>query len=528
MNMSDTDGISNAFSQLHYKEYFDQLVKLTRSLQKIGATQSTQEFIEEVEITLDEIVSFIYYRFYRLNKITDKLEVLCELGPEELQLDKDLFDWSIRNDGPSYIPITTDADQNIKAMILLPIINQKPFGIICLWVDYGSDGFNMYRSLALKMLSQELASVMSVMELTDALKDQTNFVESIISSIPSGLIATKPDGQIVHINSNAEILFNIRRNDVLGKSLTDSLPEKIASHIRALNVGADRQGGDERDLDWELGEGNVLYLGLSSSLIRNEAGEHIGYVIICRDLALSREVAKLRELDTMKNDFVSLVSHELRTPLSSIISYAEVLLTPGMVDSKEETEEFLKTILDEGHRLSRLINDILDLSKSESGKMEYIFAPHDVNAIVVQCFRNSKHLAENKEIELQLKLQENLPEVSCDMDRIIQVVLNVLSNAVKFTSSKGLIIGYTRLIENENGKKCIQVEIKDNGCGIAESDFDKVFNKFEQVESVESHSSGTGLGMPICKNIVEQGHGGRMHIKSKLGVGTSMFFELPI
>jgi len=121
----------------------------------------------------------------------------------------------------------------------------------------------------------------------------------------------------------------------------------------------------------------------------------------------------------------------------------------------------------------------------------------------------------------------DLPKVYCDKDRLIQVFLNVLSNAIKFTDEGGLIITKTKKIELE-GKDFVQVEIKDNGCGIAPQDVDKVFNKFEQIESMDHHSTGTGLGMPICKNIVEQGHGGKMYLKSQVGQGTSMFFEIPL
>lgn len=515
-------------NQFEYQKYFDKLVVLTRSLQRIRETNSFSDFISEIETNLDEITPFLFYKFYGINEDQKSLKIISELGPEELAIDFKMVQWSLSNDGPSLIPFQTPIDKNIKANILIPVVGAQTFGVISLWVDYETSGFNIYIALALKMLSQEIASTFSLINLTNKIKEQRDFMECIISSVPSGLFATKMDGTIVSINSNSEILFNVNRKEVIGKLFIEVFPEKISSTIHTLNLNAERTGGvAETELEYEFSEGNILYLGINSSIIYSESGEKIGYVIICRDLAISREVVKLRELDAMKNDFVSLVSHELRTPLSSIISYTELLLTPGMIESPEESNEFLNIIFQEGHRLARLINDILDLSKSESGKMDYIFAAQDINAIAKQSLRSSKPLAEKKNIELRLELDENLPEVSCDIDRIIQVYLNVLSNAIKFTPENGLIIIYSRLISYES-KKYIQVEIKDNGCGIAEKDFDKVFNKFEQVENVESHSTGTGLGMPICKNIIEQGHGGRMFIKSELKKGTSMFFELPV
>lgn len=515
-------------SKLEYKEFFDKLVVLTRSLQKLGEADSFLDFINEIELVLDEITPFLFYKFYRILEPDKKLKVISELGPENLSIDVELYQWSISNNGPSFIPFQSSVDDAIKANILIPIIGKKPFGVISLWVNYDSVDFNIYISLALKMLSQEIASTLSVMELNYQIKEQKDFMECIIESVPNGLFAIKMDGSIVSINSNTEILFNVKRNEVLGKSFLSTFSNQISLAIKSLNLNAERSGGvAETELKYQLGEGNLLYLGLNSSVIYDEAGEKIGFVIICKDLAISREIAKLRELDMMKNEFVSLVSHELRTPLSSIISYSEVLLTPGMVESEKETKEFLNIIFQEGQRLARLINDILDLSKSESGKMEYIFAPHNMNLIAKQCIRNSKSLSDKKNIEIKAELEIDIPDVSCDMDRIIQVFLNVLSNAIKFTPDNGLIIVYTRLV-SKNNKNLVQVEIKDNGCGIAEKDFDKVFNKFEQVENIESHSSGTGLGMPISKNIIEQGHGGKMFIKSELKKGTSMIFEIPL
>lgn len=519
---------SDANNELKYIEFFDKLVVLTRNLQKIGSSDSLPDLISEIEMILDEITPFLYYKFYTKSKNEEKLKIISELCPEELLIDLEMYHWSLSNNGPSYIPYQTNIDEKIKANILIPILGKKPFGVISLWVDYDSMGFNLFISLALRMLSQEVASKLSVMELNNQIKEQKDFMECIIESVPSGLFAINMDDLIVNINSNAEILFNVKRNEVLGKSFFSALPTKIASTIRSLNLNASRGGGvAESELEYQFSEGNILYLGINSSVIFDEKGEKIGFVIICKDLSISREIAKLRELDSMKNEFVSLVTHELRTPLSSIISYSEILLTPGMIDNKKESDEFLNIILQEGQRLARLINDILDLSKSESGKMDFTFAPQDINVLAQQSIRNSKSIADKKKIELRAELCDNLPLVSCDMDRIIQVFLNIMSNAIKFTADNGLIITYTRLIE-KNNKKFIQVEIKDNGCGIAEKDFDKVFNKFEQIENIDSHSSGTGLGMPICKNIIEQGHGGQIFIKSELKKGTSMFFEIPV
>lgn len=511
-----------------FSEYFHKLLELTRRLQKFEELDSYSDFICEIELALDEITPFLFYKFYILDEQNKKLKIISELCPENLSIDLKMYHWSISNNGPSFIPLITNVDKEIKANILIPIIGKKQYGVISLWVNYEISGFNLFISLALRLLSQKIAATLAVMEISKQFNEQKDFMESIIENVQNSLFAINYNNQIVNINSNAEILFSVKRNEVLGKPYHDVLPEKITSTISLLNSKAEVNNGiAETEIEYQFNEGNVLLLGLNSSIIFNESGEKIGYVITCKDLAASREMAKLLKLDAVKNEFVSLVSHELKSPLSSIISYSELLLTPGMVETEEEKEQFLNTILQEGQRLARLINDILDFSKSEIGKIDYIFEPNNINSIALQCIRSAKPLADKKKIEIKSELEASLLPVPCDRDRIVQVFLNIMSNAIKFTPENGLIIVYTRCIRNNN-KDFIQVEIKDNGKGISEKDFDKVFNKFEQVKNTESPISGTGLGMPISKNIIEQGHGGRIFIESELNKGTSIFFELPL
>jgi two-component system sensor histidine kinase NblS len=231
----------------------------------------------------------------------------------------------------------------------------------------------------------------------------------------------------------------------------------------------------------------------------------------------------------MKDDFISLVSHELRTPLAAIMAYSESLLMENIVEDEKERREYLEIIHSEGERLSRLINDILDLSKMESGKMTYHFEEAHIDSAVYTTMMNFDGAAKQKQLELTSEVEENIPPARFDHDRIVQVLMNLIGNSVKFTEAGGkIIVKAKHVAPDKENNGFIEVSVQDTGCGIPPEQFASVFNKFEQVENVRHHSGGTGLGMPICRQIVEDGHGGKIWFDSKVGVGTTFFFRLPL
>ena len=234
---------------------------------------------------------------------------------------------------------------------------------------------------------------------------------------------------------------------------------------------------------------------------------------------LEKAYDALKSLDNAKDEFLSLVSHELRTPLSAILLYSE-MLRDGMVD-EEQHYEFLTNIVDNCYRLTRLINDVLDLSKIEAGRMTFNMEVLDFNTIVNDTLAGIKPNIDNKKIDFRYDREINNRKIWADRDKIIQVLTNIISNAVKFTPNNG-IISVSLALDNE---KMLRVEIADTGKGISREDIPKVFDRFKQLESIDQHSSGTGLGMTISKSIIER-LGGRIWIESEPDMGTSVFFTL--
>jgi Na+/proline symporter/nitrogen-specific signal transduction histidine kinase len=232
---------------------------------------------------------------------------------------------------------------------------------------------------------------------------------------------------------------------------------------------------------------------------------------------------RLKELDRLKDDFVATVSHELRTPLTSIRTFSQILRDNPDVEPAERARQ-LGIVIKESERLTRLINQILDVSKLESGNVEWHPGPVDMKEIVEDTVAAMSELFKEKSIELSTQVPERVPTVTADLDRIVQVMLNLLSNAVKFCDAGQ---GKVEIALSQAGR-FVRVDVRDNGPGIAASDQPAIFDKFRQVgDPLAGKPQGSGLGLHICKRIVER-LGGRIWVSSGRIQGTCFSFTLPI
>lgn len=234
---------------------------------------------------------------------------------------------------------------------------------------------------------------------------------------------------------------------------------------------------------------------------------------------------KLKVLDQLKSDFISVVSHELRTPLTSIKAFTElILMKPNM--NADKRSRLLSIINNESDRLARLINDILDLTKIEAGKLSWHITSISVADVILNSVSSIQSLANNKSLSISFRVPESLPRIYGDRDRLVQVITNILSNAIKFTPQGGQV-SVTSALEIAPRKQII-VRIADTGVGIKEKDIDIIFEKFQRSGDVlTARSEGTGLGLAITKQIVEY-HGGRIWVESSPGTGSTFSFTLPL
>jgi signal transduction histidine kinase len=231
---------------------------------------------------------------------------------------------------------------------------------------------------------------------------------------------------------------------------------------------------------------------------------------------------RLKELDRMKDDFVSTVTHELRTPLTSIRAFSEILHENPDLDAAER-KKFLNIIIQESERLTRLINQVLDLAKLESGRAEWRVAQIDLRTVIEDSINATGQLFRARNVALETLLPAGTPLVRADRDRLVQVLINLLSNAVKFVEPD---VGRVA-VELQGGAGVVRVRVTDNGPGISAANQRIIFEKFRQAgDTMTEKPEGTGLGLPISRQIIEH-FGGRLWVESEPGRGATFAFELP-
>jgi signal transduction histidine kinase len=232
---------------------------------------------------------------------------------------------------------------------------------------------------------------------------------------------------------------------------------------------------------------------------------------------------RLKELDRLKDDFISTVTHELRTPLTSIRAFSEILLANPSVDL-DQRMEFLGIITRETERLTRLINEVLDLAKIASGRAEWQMTRVDVREVVADSLARMSQVFKEKGVQLEARLPEYTPPVEVDVDRLIQVLMNLLSNALKFSpEGRGRVEVALRVLDGE-----LRIDVRDNGPGVRREDQGFIFDKFWQAgDALVAKPPGTGLGLNISRQIVEY-FGGRIWVESEAGAGACFSFTLPL
>ena len=233
---------------------------------------------------------------------------------------------------------------------------------------------------------------------------------------------------------------------------------------------------------------------------------------------------RLKELDKLKDDFVATVSHEVRTPLTSIRSFSEILRDNPDLD-QEQRQEFVSIIVKESERLSRLINDILDLAKMEAGTSEWHMADLAPRAVIEQALAATAGLfAKARHISLETRIAADLPPIRADADRLTQVIVNLISNAVKFCAQTDGRIE----LEAWQDADFLRVDVKDNGIGIAKADQQRIFERFQQAgNTLTDKPQGTGLGLPISRQILQR-FGGEIWVESEPGKGATFSFRVPL
>ncbi|MBI4567270.1 MAG: PAS domain-containing protein [Planctomycetes bacterium] len=506
-------------------DFFASFQLMERYLERLSDLQNVQdrrEFFQKVMAVLAPVIDPCCHQVHVWDEESSAWRLFDD-GAEGFALPGVSHEgvlWALDRTQYNLVP-EPDPRPELRCYVVLPfVVRDRPTAVLVAGTPFAHDQLPLVVSKLIAHFSRQVESVFENLELYGKIQQLRNLFDNIIESVPHALLAMSTSGRVLAMNTNAEFMFDVKSIFALDENFKAVFSPAVAEVFTGLMVKA-LSGESLIDYEFEHSlDGKVsITIGISTSLLQNRNDKPIGVLFLCRDLSLSREVTKLRELDQLKTEFVNTVSHELKTPLTAIIGGVEILQADAATLGGDQVE-IVGVIAEGARRLQTLISDLLDLSKLQSGTVqlkEGVFALADLvrEALAVQK-RSDKHA-------IKLEVQKDLPGVVVDGQKILQVLTNLVSNAIKYSPAGGAVVIRCRL-----DGEWVRVEVQDQGLGIRKEDLGKIWEKFYRVDSsLSSEIEGTGLGLTIVKHIVEL-HGGKIWAESEHGKGSTFIFLLPL
>gem|GEM_PF-748408 len=350
------------------------------------------------------------------------------------------------------------------------------------------------------------------------IRKEKRFSENIVATVPESLLVVDKHLRIKSANRTFYETFQIVPEKTIGTRITDILGDgdgRLSTELTRLFGTKDVQEKLELHYQSEnLGE-RIFNVTARGILVEEEEEEE-------EELIVLEDITKKKEIDRVKSELISNVSHELRTPISIVKEGVSLVLDGVLGPIKEDQKDILSRVKNNIDRLARLINDLLDISKIEAGRMVLKKSLVDISSLAKEILISFKNQAEEKNIKLITHLNVESPDISIDSDRISQVLTNLISNSIKFTPENGQI---TLGVEDRKDK--VEISVEDTGIGIAEENIPDLFERFSQFDRTDGPGQkGTGLGLAISKEIVEM-HKGKIWVESEPGKGSKFTFSLP-
>jgi PAS domain S-box-containing protein len=345
------------------------------------------------------------------------------------------------------------------------------------------------------------------------LMSERNKSVAIVHSISDPLLVLDASWRILMINAACGSFFDIEEENVTGRHFLEAIHDGgLFENIEALAGSA----GQRREKIISITKDSEYFFNLIVTPVIDPGSRSLGTIVAFQD------VTGLKELERVKTDFMATISHEFKTPLTSIMMAASMLSEGAMGGLSEEQAETVDAIREDGDRLLALVNELLELIKIESGNEVYHIAPCSVYDMAEATVRSFAEHARIKEVTLTNDLASGLPIVNADFEKICWVLNNLISNALKYTTS-----GDSICVGAEQSDGFVLVSVQDTGIGIPQDYLDKIFEKFVQVKGRDIEVRGTGLGLSVSKDIV-QAHGGNIWVSSQVDAGSTFTFTLPI
>jgi PAS domain S-box-containing protein len=415
--------------------------------------------------------------------------------------------------------------EGVISLAMVPIVSkQRAMGFIAV----GSKKLHKFTQREVRLLvafSSQLGSALENAQLYDEVNKEKAYIENLVDNAGDAIVSTDVEDRILTWNHGAEVIFGYSKEETVGQSLTILLPSHRAGELEEIRDKV-RLTGVIRNLEVRRirKDGIIIEASLAVSPIRDKDDNVIGFLHLARDVTeKKRYEQRLKELDKMKSAFVSNVSHELRTPLTAIKASADNMLDRLIGDLNGKQVGYLTRIKSNSDRLARLINDLLDLSTIEAGKIDLRPANLPLITLVKEAAESLRPVAAEKLIDLTVMSVDPRVIAWADRDKVIQVLMNLIGNALKFTPTRGKVT----IAVAKNSAAWMQISVTDTGPGIPAKEVNKVFGRFYQIGQAGAQKThGTGLGLAISKALVEM-HGGKIWVKSEAGKGSTFSFTLP-
>ncbi|MFT4225492.1 sensor histidine kinase [Micropruina sp.] len=403
----------------------------------------------------------------------------------------------------------------MSAMSELNVASRVIWGVLILTV--------VIRQIVLVMDNEQLRRSLEirVLERTKELREITNQRELLLSSVADGIYGVDRDGRITMVNGATTRLLKRSESDLIGANAhdlfhapqSDGTPYPIEGCYITEATSSGLTAAGEDDL-YVRGDGKTIVIEATASPLRDDIGVISGAVVVFRD------VSQRREMDRMKQEFISVVSHELRTPLTSIRGALGLIAGGAFGELPPRAAKMIDIATTGSVRLGRLVNDILEIERLDTGMLPMSIRTHEVVAACQEAVNATSGLAQAAGIGLRLGPAEG--RVIADRDRLVQVLINLIGNAVRFSDP-----GDSVLVEARAAGELIEFAVSDTGRGIPDDKLEEIFGRFSQVDASDTREKGgSGLGLAICRGLIER-MGGRIWVESVLGAGSTFRFELP-
>ena len=439
-------------------------------------------------------------------------------------LSEKLIDWAMADQRPKVAPPGAMGDRRVYLFLPLWGLGQ-PLGLIILRTLLEAESVGLAVISAAEGMAgwfgeriAYAAAYLGAEAERMRLAGQAALTGELLESVREGLLAVDGGGRVLFINRNARMLLGLFDDGLRGQPLAGMIAGRLGEVLADL-AGEARANGHAlpREIEWEAA-GAKLPLELTAAAVPPvgpaAAGGGTSVLLVVSNQAVGRRLARLEEIDRLKTEFISTVSHELKNPLSSVREAVSLLADGAAGEVSEEARKLIDIVNRNVDYLVRLINDLLDMSRLESGRIQLNLSPVDVDNLVGAVAGRFKIEAARKKIDFRVRSGAGRARVEADPDRLEQVLVNLISNAMKFT-----LEGFVEISSSADAEG-VEISVADSGVGIAAEDLPLIFDEFEQVgRRPELSRKGTGLGLAISRKLVEL-HGGELSARSQPGEGS--------